>query len=78
MVRVDYVGAIVMTGNITATSGTKNMDIRYNYVNEYIEYCIVKIVFATSAENDSNILSKYLGVELHAKDSKKIIGEKPD
>ena len=33
MVRVDNVGAIFMARNITTTSHTKHMDIRYKYVN---------------------------------------------
>ena len=34
---VDNVGAIFMEGNITTTCHTKHMDIRYKYINEYVE-----------------------------------------
>ena len=37
MVRVDNVGAIFMAGKITTTCHTKHVDIRYKYVNEYVE-----------------------------------------
>ena len=37
MVRVNNVGAIFMASNITTTSHTKHVDIRYKYVNEYVE-----------------------------------------
>ena len=47
-----------MASNITTTSCTKHVDIRYNYVNEYVEDEITKIIFAKSAENDGNILTK--------------------
>ena len=53
MVRVDIVGALLMTGNIGATSCTKHGDARYKYVNVYVEDGIIKVVFAKSAENDS-------------------------
>ena len=70
-VRVDNVGAIFMASNITTSCHTKHVDIRYKYVNEYVEDRVVKIVFVMSAENDSNILTKNLSAELHEKHSKK-------
>ena len=60
----------------TTTCHTKHMDIQYNYVNEYVEDGVVKIVFVESAENDSNILTKNLSAQLHDKHSKKMVGEK--
>ena len=44
-VRVDNVGSIFMTSNITTMSCTKHMDIRYKYVNTYVEDRVVNIVF---------------------------------
>ena len=76
MVRVDNVGAIFMTNNITTKSHTKHMVIRYMYVNEYVEDDIVKIIFVNSTDNDSNIFTKNLSAELHKKHSKKMVGEK--
>ena len=35
--RVENVEEIYMAENITATSHTKHVDIRYKYVNEYVE-----------------------------------------
>ena len=37
MVRVDNVCAIFMASNITAMCCTKHVDMRYKYVNEYVE-----------------------------------------
>ena len=34
MLTVDNVGAILVAGNITATSCTKHVDIRYKYVSK--------------------------------------------
>ena len=31
MVRIDKIGAIFMTGNVTTTSHSKHLDIRYKY-----------------------------------------------
>ena len=43
-------------------------------MNAYVENGIIKIVFVKSIENDSNILTKNLSVELHEKHSKKMVG----
>ena len=56
--RADNIGAIFMASNITTMSCTKHVDIRYKYINEYAENGVVKIIFAKSDENDSNILTR--------------------
>ena len=58
LVRVDDVGAIFMAININTTSCTKHMDIRYEYVCEYFEDRVTKIICAKSIDNDSDILTK--------------------
>ena len=58
MVRVDNVGAMFMAGNITTMSCTKHVNIRYKYVNEYVEDGIVKIMLVKFADNESDILIK--------------------
>ena len=75
-VRFINVGAIFMASNITTMSHTKHVDIRYKYINEYVEDRVVKIFIVKSAKNDSNILTKNLNVGLHEKLTKKMIGEK--
>ena len=67
-VRVDNVCAIFMVSNITATCHTKQMDIRYKYVNKYVNDGVVKI---------DDILTKNLSAELHKKHSRKMVGDKP-
>ena len=66
--EVDYAGAICMAGNVTVTSHTNHVNIRYMYLNEYVEDGIVKIVLSKSAENDSNIPTKN-SMEIHMKDN---------
>ena len=74
MVRVDDVGAIFMASKITTISHTKHVEIRYKYVNEYVEDEVIKIIFVKSADNDSNI-PKNLSSELHEMHLKKMVGE---
>ena len=45
IVRVDNISTIFMASSISSTSCTKHIDIRYKYVNEYVEDRIVKVVF---------------------------------
>ena len=52
-VRIDNEGAIFMSSNITTTSHTKHVYVRYKYVNESIEYGVVKIIFIKSAANNN-------------------------
>ena len=75
MERVDKVGAIFMASNITTTSHTKNMDIRHKYVNENVEDDVFKIIFVKFTDNDSDVLNKKKGADLHEKHSKKMVGE---
>ena len=65
-----------MECNITTTSQTEHVDIRYKYVHQYVEDRIIKIVFVKSACNDSDILTKNLSTEMHEKHSKKMVDEK--
>ena len=76
MVRVDNEGAIFMLSNITTTCHTKHVNIRYKYVNKYVENGVVKIVFVKCADNDSDILTKNLSANLNRKHSKKVVIEK--
>ena len=76
MVRVDNVGAILIASNIMTISHMKHVDIWYKYVNKYVEDGIIKIIFVKSADNDSNILTKKLSVELHEKHVRKMVVEK--
>ena len=76
MVRVSNVGTVFMASDLTTTSYMKHVNIRCMHLNEYVEDGLVETIFTKSAENDSNILTKNLGAELHKKHSKKMLGEK--
>ena len=49
IVRVDNTGAIFMASNIIITCHTKHVDIRYKYVNEYVELSLL-IMTATFSQ----------------------------
>jgi hypothetical protein len=73
--RVDNIGAIFMSQNVTASSRAKHIDIRTKFVREYVEYGKIKIVFLRSGDNDSDIKIKNVQGDLHDKHSKKLIGK---
>ena len=75
-VRVDNIGAIFMTQNVTTISRTKHVDVMGKYVREYAEDGVIKIVFVRSEDNDSDIMTKNLASELYGKHSKKLLGSK--
>jgi hypothetical protein len=58
IVHVDYVGAIFMSENVSATSHTQHVDARYHCVSEFIEEGFIKIIFVKSSENKAEIFTK--------------------
>ena len=64
---MDNIGAIFMASNISTTYHTKHVDIRYKYVNEYVEDGVVQMTFVRSSENDSSMFTKNLIAEFHEK-----------
>ncbi len=75
IVSVDNVGAIFMTKNITTTWYSKHVDISYKFVTEFIQDGIIKVISFKSA-NDSDIVTKNLGSELHSKNAGKLFSMK--
>ena len=73
IVHVDNVRAIFMAQNITTSSCTKHVDVRYKYVNEFVEDGVVKIVFVKSKENNADLFTKNLSGELHFMHSSKLV-----
>jgi hypothetical protein len=54
IVRVDNVGAIFMSENVSTSSRTKHVDTRYHFVREFVEEGFVKIIFVRSEDNISD------------------------
>jgi hypothetical protein len=77
IVRVDNNGVIfIMSENLAVSQCTKQVDIRYKFVNEFVEDGFLRIIFVRSKNNDADMFTKNLKGELHEKHSKKMIGEK--
>ena len=72
-VRVDNIGAIFMSKNINTTSGTKHVDVRTKYINQYCEDGVIKTIFVEPANNDADIFPKSMGQYLCNKHSNKLI-----
>ena len=60
-VRMENVGAISMSNNVTTTSGTKHVDIRTKFLKDYQENGKIKTIFVRMEENDSDIMTKTWG-----------------
>jgi hypothetical protein len=58
VVRVNNIGAIFMSENVSTTSRTRHVDVRYHYVREYVEDGFVKIVFVRSEDNLADEFTK--------------------
>ena len=65
-----------MASNITTMLCNKPVDIRYKYMNNYVDDRVVETVFVKFADSDSNILTKNFSADLHEKHSKKMVDEK--
>ena len=78
IVRVDNVGAIFISENVTTGQRTKHVDIRYNYVREFIQDCFLKIIFVKSQENKADIFTKNVSADLQRKHAKNFLIEKND
>ena len=57
-VKVDNVGAIFMSENVTATARSRHIDARFHFIREYIENNEVKIVFVRTKENKADVFTK--------------------
>ena len=76
IVRVDNLGAMFMSENVSVSQRTKHVDIRYRFVQEFVLDGFIKVVFVKTADNDADIFTKNFGGELHYRHSRKIIIEK--
>jgi hypothetical protein len=65
VVRVDNVGAIFMSENITATNRTRHIDVRYHFIREIIEDGVVKIQFVRTAENKADPFTKNVKSDIY-------------
>jgi len=76
IVRVDNVGAIFMSENVTTSQRTKHVDIRYNYVREFIQDDFIKIIFVKSEDNRADIFTKNVTSDLQGVHAEKFLIDK--
>ena len=76
IVRVDNMGAIFLSENITISNNTKHVDIHSKFVKEYCENSIVKILFIQSENNVLDIMTKNCPGPLHKVHLEKLVGTK--
>ena len=76
IVRIDNNGAIFMSNNLAISERTKHIDIKYNFVRQYVEEGFIKVIFVRSEDNTADIFTKNLSSELHQKHKKELVMEK--
>ena len=75
-VNVDNLGAIFMSENVSVSTRTKHVDIRYRFVQEFVFDGFLKINFVRSKGNDADIFTKNLGGDSFSGHSRKLVIEK--
>ena len=76
IVRVDNIGAIFMSENVSTSSRTKHVDIRSKFVMEFVEDGFLKIIFVKSEGNVSDILTKNVSGETYESHVDKYVAER--
>jgi hypothetical protein len=76
VVRVDNVGAIFMSENVSASSRTKHIDIRYHFVREFVADKFIKIIFVRTDENVSDGFTKNVSGDIYDRHCKEFIAER--
>jgi hypothetical protein len=61
--RVNNVGAIFMSENQSASGRSMHIDIRTNFVREFVEDEFIKIIFVKSEDNNSDGFTKNTNLE---------------
>ena len=75
IVRVDNVGAIGLSKNLSTSQRTKHIDVRYNFVREFVEEGFIKIIFVKSEENHADIFTKNANREVFEKHVENFVGK---
>jgi hypothetical protein len=65
VVRVDNVGAIFMSESHIMTGKMKHIDIRHNFVRQYVDEGFLKIIFVKSEDNLSDGYTKNTSIDIY-------------
>jgi hypothetical protein len=49
IVRVDNIGAIFMAENVTTSTRTRHVDVRYHFVREFVEDGVKMVILKSSS-----------------------------
>ena len=71
---MDNIGAIFMSENVTTSNWTKHVDVRYNYVKEYVEDGFIEIVFVRSEDNRADVFTKNVSKDIYNNHKSTMIG----
>jgi hypothetical protein len=73
IIRVDNMGAIFMSKNVSATSRTRHVDTRYHFVREFIEDGFLSIIFVRTADNVADPFTKNVTGDVYASHVKEFV-----
>jgi hypothetical protein len=76
VLRVDNVGAIFMSKNVSTSSRTKHFDTRYHFMREFAEEGFVKIIFVRSEDNVSDPFTKNTPSSIYEKHTAEFVAQK--
>ena len=76
VVRVDNVGAIFMSESHSTTGKTKHIDIRHNFVRQYVDEGFLKIIFVKSEDNLSDGYTKNTSTEVYERHHGEFVADK--
>ena len=65
VVKIDNVGAMFMSENISSSVRTRHVDVRLKFVNEFIKEGEITVVFVKSEENDADVFTKNTKAEIN-------------
>ncbi len=75
-VQGDNVRAILMPENVSASSRTKHINIRYHFVREFVANKFIKIIFVRTVNNVSDGFTKNVTGDIYEKHCKEFIAER--
>jgi hypothetical protein len=76
VVRVDNVGAIFMSESHSTTGKTKHIDIRHNFMRQYVDEGFLKISFVKLEDNWSNGYTKNTNIAVYEKHHGEFVADK--
>jgi hypothetical protein len=76
MVRVDNVGAIFMSESHSTMGKTKHIDIRHNFVRQYVDEGYLNLIFVKSEDNLSDGYTNNMNTEVYEKHHGEFVADK--